>query len=158
MNTTNYVAGFLFRGENSEEVALIKKSKPDWQKGKLNGIGGKIEVVESGVFSKDPISCRYNLYELPIKTMIREFVEEAGVCIADWKEFCQLNHRGGTIYFFESHVDYDVSIVSMTDEEINWYNVNDILQNKYLIIPNLLWLIPMALDKNKVLAIVQDNS
>jgi hypothetical protein len=42
------VAGFLFRN-NDTEVALIRKNKPDWQKGKLNGIGGK-EKRKFGVF------------------------------------------------------------------------------------------------------------
>ena len=41
-----YVAGFLFSNDY-KYVALIKKEKPAWQKGKLNAIGGKIELGES---------------------------------------------------------------------------------------------------------------
>jgi hypothetical protein len=37
----DYVVGFLFRN-NLSEVALIKKDRPAWQAGHLNGIGGKL--------------------------------------------------------------------------------------------------------------------
>jgi len=39
---TKYVCGFLF-DMAFKHVALINKVRPDWQKGKLNGIGGKVE-------------------------------------------------------------------------------------------------------------------
>ena len=39
-----YVAGFMF-SEDRRLVALIRKSKPEWQKGKLNGIGEKAQQV-----------------------------------------------------------------------------------------------------------------
>jgi 8-oxo-dGTP diphosphatase len=41
-----YVVGFLFN-ESLDQIALIRKEKPDWQRGKINGIGGKIEENES---------------------------------------------------------------------------------------------------------------
>jgi 8-oxo-dGTP diphosphatase len=43
---TQYVLGFLF-DPSQKDVVLIKKLKPEWQKGKLNGVGGKIEEGES---------------------------------------------------------------------------------------------------------------
>lgn len=56
----NYVLGFMF-SPDAELVALICKDKPAWQKGALNGIGGKIEEGET-----------------PIEAMVREFEEETG--------------------------------------------------------------------------------
>lgn len=44
------------------QVALIRKLRPDWQAGKLNGIGGK---VEAGEFA--------------LSAMVREFAEETGM-------------------------------------------------------------------------------
>jgi hypothetical protein len=41
-----YVVGFLFDGL-CQNVTLIKKTHPEWQKGKLNGVGGKIEPNET---------------------------------------------------------------------------------------------------------------
>ena len=54
-----YVLGFYFDGDR---VLLINKTKPEWQRGKLNGLGG---TVESG--------------EAPILGMVREFREESGL-------------------------------------------------------------------------------
>ena len=51
-----YVAGFLFSRDGSL-LALILKNKPDWQKGKLNAIGGKIEDGET------PLHVFYNTEE-----------------------------------------------------------------------------------------------
>jgi hypothetical protein len=69
---TLYVAGFLFR-ENKTQVALIEKQRPAWQKGKLNGIGGRVEIDET-----------------PREAMKREFKEEAGADISQWRAFCYL--------------------------------------------------------------------
>ena len=59
-----YVVGFAFDGEGN--VALIEKTKPAWQRGRFNGIGGKIEVDQR---------------EKPVDAMSREFFEETGVYI-----------------------------------------------------------------------------
>lgn len=55
-----YVLGIMF-SEDEERVLAIWKNRPDWQAGKLNGIGGKIEDGET-----------------PIEAMRREFREETG--------------------------------------------------------------------------------
>ena len=65
-----YVCGLMF-SSNKESVALIVKNKPDWQKGLLNGIGGKIEEFDS-------INAK-NLKERSLNAMCREFKEETGV-------------------------------------------------------------------------------
>lgn len=54
-----YVVGLAV---NQGWVALIRKAKPAWQAGRLNGIGGKVEPGED-----------------PQLAMAREFEEEAGV-------------------------------------------------------------------------------
>jgi len=54
----NYVLGFMF-DSYYRRVLLIAKNHPEWQKGRLNGIGGKIEDNES-----------------PMHAMEREFREE----------------------------------------------------------------------------------
>lgn len=41
---TVYTCAFAFSGEH---VLLLRKDTPSWQKGKLNGIGGKVEQGES---------------------------------------------------------------------------------------------------------------
>ena len=39
-----YVLTFLFTSDY-KNVWLIEKNRPNWQKGSLNGIGGKIEKI-----------------------------------------------------------------------------------------------------------------
>ena len=56
-----YVVAFIFT-KDFEDIWLIEKQKPDWQKGYLNGIGGKIEEFES-----------------PFNAVHRELEEEAGI-------------------------------------------------------------------------------
>lgn len=63
-----YVLGFAFTPKDikgNQKVALIEKLKPEWQKGKFNGIGGKIESSDASKF----------------EAMEREFEEETGVFI-----------------------------------------------------------------------------
>lgn len=54
----HYCVGFGYYGDC---VVLVKKERPEWQKGFLNGVGGKLEKNES-----------------PLEAMIREFFEETG--------------------------------------------------------------------------------
>ena len=60
MTVTQMVLGLAF--DDLDRVALIRKLRPDWQAGKFNGIGGKVEADET--------SC---------EAMSREFMEETGV-------------------------------------------------------------------------------
>jgi 8-oxo-dGTP diphosphatase len=129
-----YVAGFLF-SKNSKKVVLISKLRPEWQIGKLNGVGGKIEKGET-------------FYE----AIVREFQEETGVEIKDWELFCCLKNKQWLVNFFRAKADADIK--SMEDEQVDWYLVKDIYNLNT--IPNLRWLIHMALDN--VTAEVMDYS
>ncbi len=44
----HYVLGFVFNKEH-DKVLLVQKNKPEWMKGRWNGIGGKIEAGESSM-------------------------------------------------------------------------------------------------------------
>lgn len=136
-NQPDYVVGFLFRN-GGDEVALIRKNKPSWQKGLLNGVGGKIEFDEH-----------------PLTAMIREFEEEAGPFIVNWRCFAVMTLKhGNKIYFYASHEIVEVE--SKTDEEVSWYPVAHLRQ--YGILSNLNWLVPLALDKDNVTAELTDLS
>jgi 8-oxo-dGTP diphosphatase len=58
-----YTVLFAFNSDKSK-IALIKKNRPDWQKGFYNGIGGKVEENETF-----------------LQAATREFFEEAGIVI-----------------------------------------------------------------------------
>ena len=125
----NYVVGFMFCKE-TKQVVLLKKNRPQWQKGQWNGIGGHIES-----------------YEKPIDAMIREFKEEAGVSWDKWENFLTIQYSDCIVYFFKAFIPKSElpGIQSMTDEEVLIFNIDNILS--WPIIPNLQWIIPLALDE-----------
>lgn len=122
----SFVVGFLFDDEG--KVALIRKEKPAWQKGHLNGIGGKIEPGEE-----------------PLKAMRREFLEETGAGVLEWRLFRILRlNTGGSIYFYVAHGKRDIQ--TTTEEKVGWYNVANL--NKLKTIANLRRYIPEAQKKD----------
>lgn len=135
-----YVVGFLFTAD-LQHVVLIRKKRPEWQAGKLNGIGGHIEDGET-----------------PEAAMRREFKEEAGMQVDQWKHFTTLSdaaNRFSVDWFWsvESSMAESTRLMSPTDETACWVPVETVLDVKTatqqgieLMIPNLRWLIPMALN------------
>jgi 8-oxo-dGTP diphosphatase len=119
MRVNSYVVGFLF--DKQGNVVLIRKNRPDWQKGRLNGVGGHIEPGET-----------------PEAAMVREFREEAGATVT-WRYFCRVYGDGYEVFYFSSHDTADIR--TMTDEEVGSYPLNNLPEN---ILPNLKWLLPMA--------------
>ncbi len=132
-----YVAGFLF-SRDLQHVVLIEKNKPDWQAGKMNGVGGKIEPGET-----------------PEQAMRREFNEEAGVDVPDWKAFCVLNWRGGAIHFFRA-VGNVSECYTKTDEVIR--RIPTEYLDTFKIVRHLRWLVPMAMESHVGSATVEDIS
>jgi 8-oxo-dGTP diphosphatase len=122
-------------------VLLIRKNKPDWQVGKLNGVGGKVEESDSDTTF----------------TMCREFSEEVGVWegalvgfqteVKDWSHFaCLSDQRGWNIDFFYSRAKYVLQdFKSMTDEKLEVILVSEIPSRTDLIM-NLQYLVPMAIN------------
>jgi len=125
---TKYVVGFLIQKDKSY-VALIEKARPVWQKGRFNGVGGHIEKGE-----------------IPLDAMRREFKEETDLVVRNWRHFATLKHysRGGLIYFFVALSDDIYKAITVTDEPIRIFHVDSLPEK---VMPNLRWLIPMALDK-----------
>lgn len=129
---TQYVVGFLFDNER-QLVALIEKQKPEWQKGYLNGIGGKIEPSD-----KDASAA-----------MVREFYEEAGVeTLANgWRKFAVMNGKDWSVDCFVQFSSGAISkVISATNEQIHIIHVSAISHHKTL--SNIPWLVHMALDEN----------
>ncbi len=139
MAEPKYVVGFLFN-KTLTEVVLIHKTKPAWQNGFLNGVGGK---VEPGEFAYD--------------AMAREFVEETGYeAKIDWKMFATF-HLGVAdpepsahnklLCVFTACADVDSleGLVTTTTEEVVTI-LNPWEVEFYQTVPNLKWLVPMARD------------
>jgi len=131
--TVHFVLGFVFSPRN--EVLLIRKNRPAWQAGKLNGIGGHIEPDE-----------------IPVQAMSREFFEETGLSLA-WGHWlhkiwlvCPLENWVVWVFaalsnnqiWFDSHE-------SCTDEVVLPVSVFAV-PTIDLCIKNLHWMIPMVRD------------
>lgn len=144
--TSRYVAGFAFCGHR---VLLIRKSHPQWQRGKLNAVGGHIEQAES-----------------PIQAMVREFREETSLVTEeeDWTRFCVL--RGESlpqpnepraeqgeweVHFFRADLPHGEFIAAHnfdTSEPLSIVSAYNFPLQRHTVvkcIPNLNWLVPMAM-------------
>jgi len=130
MQKTKYVAGLLFSLDMSQ-VALIKKERPAWQKGRFNAIGGKIEDDET-----------------PEQAMRREFREEAGVDIIEqyWDLTVKMGGSDWELYFYRSWGKPE-DCRTQTDEEVFVFDVDEVkLMSRPHFIGNLSWLVPLCLD------------
>lgn len=139
MSKRLYVCGFCFDAAK-DYVALIEKTKPEWQAGKLNGVGGKIEP-----------------FELPIEAMVREFKEETSIetSVEDWTHFAILENEDWVVHFYKATTDQIFNVQSVTEERVDFYDVDYLLKNdENLTVPNLKWLIPMALQNDVLSATV----
>jgi len=126
---TDYVAGLMFSAD-LKKVWLIQKKRPAWQAGKFNGIGGHIEPNETA-----------------LQAMIREFGEETNVHteLQNWDSFCLLKGKDWSVTWFRCFKDVEATTV--TDEPVYNCFVMDIVTGAVDAIPNLRWIVPMALDR-----------
>lgn len=130
---TKYCLGFAFDYQLVEpRVLLITKKRPDWQAGRLNGIGGKVERRET-----------------PIAAMAREAFEEAGAPNDPglWTPTTVMEFPKDIVHVFAANWPSDVPAVSKTDEPVRWYPASHL--EAFPVIPNLHWLVPMALLRLK---------
>lgn len=136
---TEYSLGFYFN-KSRTKVVLIGKMKPPWQSGKMNGVGGKIELNKLGES------------EGPWVAMIREFEEETGIKTDPdhWRLKTTMTGKDWRCYVFAGfHPTDDLPSFRdfRSDEEIALIVDLKNVYNKE-IIPNLQWLIPLCLDDN----------
>lgn len=148
---THYVVGIVL-SDDLRRIALVRKARPAWQAGRLNGVGGHVEPNESAVAA-----------------MRREFREETGVDIftLDWHYVLTLvapDGRGkltATVDFFTArttHGDLDAMRNADTSEPVVVLPVEHAIASPDLM-PNLRWLIPVAIagDSVRLDGVVTEN-
>jgi 8-oxo-dGTP diphosphatase len=136
--TKRYVLGFAF--DHEDNVVLIQKSKPEWQKGKLNGVGGAVESYDAS----------------PAAAMAREFREETGGITEpeDWDYRITMKNDQWVVDVFTLNFRWAHNIAAWngnrtdTDEIVRVLPLKSIPTDKQLI-SNLPWLIYLCLDEQK---------
>jgi 8-oxo-dGTP diphosphatase len=127
---TRYVLGLMWRSDNISLV-VIRKKKPAWQAGLLNGVGGKIEPGET-----------------ELEAMIREFKEETGVDTAHvgWRKFCEMHGEGYMVSCFTAK-----NAEAWHKARFTEYEAVEKRNRMWLVweecVPHLLTLIDLSLDK-----------
>lgn len=135
------VVGFAFY---SDRVVLIIKAKPDWQRGKVNGVGGKGERGEWPQFA-----------------MVRAFREETGVNShpGQWEPFAILNFSKAVVYFYRANFPEAIQATTQFSDSLEIIihpRVTECLQDSRLL-PNVRWLIPLAQHREPGRQIVEVN-
>lgn len=133
---TRYVCGFNFSC-GFKFVTLIRKARPRWQAGKLNGVGGHIEGNE-----------------LPEEAMAREFMEEAGgkTGTCQWKHFLTMagDNDAGTgpfsVEFFARVGGYEDFGFRSEGEPIELVPVESLHPLATGCVENVPWLVGLAID------------
>ena len=124
-----YTVGFIFN-QALDKVLLIQKNRPEWQKGKLNGVGGKIEPNEESA----DCMVREVFEETGLETQKKDWVAVGAMQGADWVvDVYGLRYGGDT-----------KSAVTKTDEQVEWHPVHPLPAHT---ISNVPWLVHLSLDK-----------
>jgi 8-oxo-dGTP diphosphatase len=119
-----YTVGFAF--DDRSNVALIRKATPAWQMGHLNGIGGHVDRGET-----------------PLDSMVREFYEEAGLYVRTWKRFVIMKSHTWEVFVY---VAKGVDLTKVSTQTIEDVVVVSAHHLPVIVLPQLRWLVPMALD------------
>ncbi len=124
-----YCLGFMFN-EKHTDVLLINKERPEWQKGLINGIGGKLEEGENS-----------------ISAMVREFREETGIDSneSDWRYVVTMYRYDWEVDVYTTTSDMIFYAQDKTDESTVVLPLGEL--DGFPLISNLYWLLPMCLDK-----------
>lgn len=122
-----YVLALLFTPDRAR-VVLMHKTRPAWQAGRVNALGGKIGPGES-----------------PEAAARREVAEEGGVDVAEWEEFLVWDdpvYRMHALRAFDPAAEH---ARTAEDQEVFLARVDELPPH---LIDNLRWLIPLALDRD----------
>jgi 8-oxo-dGTP diphosphatase len=127
-----YVLALLFSADR-RQVVLMRKSRPAWQAGRVNALGGKLLPDES-----------------PRDAARREVREEAGVDVADWEEFLVWDDPVYRLHVVRAFDDAALRARTAEDQEVFLAAVTALPAE---LIDNLRWLVPLALDADVALPV-----
>lgn len=113
--------------ENSDDVLIIEKQKPEWMRGKLNLLGGKIEDGES-----------------PEEASARELFEESGIQSLNLPEYMgRIEFNDVIIYCCRAFVEHKEVNPRFEEIEKVFWTTFDEVKNDSRLMPNLRVIMPL---------------
>lgn len=129
----DYVLVYPYAFDADEHVLLVRKQSPDWQKGKLNLVGGKVEEGED-----------------PKIAAIRECREETSISLDEYsvEKLGTIQGPWGRVHVFNGladsgRIDDPAPEDPNNPETVAWHYICDVL-GKPDLIPNLNFIIPLC--------------
>jgi 8-oxo-dGTP diphosphatase len=122
-----YVLALLFDAAG-DRVVLMRRTRPAWQAGRVNALGGKLAAAES-----------------PADAARREVREEAGVDVATWEEFLVWEDPVYRMHAVRAFDDAALAARTMEDQPVFLAEARALPPE---VIDNLRWLVPLALDRD----------
>ena len=122
-----YVLALLFSPDR-RRVVLMRKTRPTWQAGRINALGGKVAAGET-----------------PADAARREVREEAGIEVRAWEEFLVWEDPVYRMHALRAFDAEALKARTAEDQEVFLAEVARLPPN---VIDNLRWLIPLALDES----------
>jgi 8-oxo-dGTP diphosphatase len=128
----DYVLALLFTVD-AREVVLVRKTRPAWQAGRVNALGGKLHDGEA-----------------LLEAARREVREEAGVDVDGWEEFLVWHDPEYRLRVVRAFDDAARRATTAEDQQVFLARVDALPPN---VIDNLRWIIPLALDRDVAIPI-----
>ncbi|HJR66473.1 MAG TPA: NUDIX domain-containing protein [Gemmatimonadaceae bacterium] len=122
-----YVLALLFTAD-ARDVVLVRKTRPAWQAGRVNALGGKLQDGEA-----------------ILEAARREVREEAGVDVEEWEQFLVWDDPEYRLRAVRAFDDAAHRARTAEDQDVFLARVDALPPN---VIDNLRWIIPLALDRD----------
>ena len=121
-----YVLALLFTADR-RQIVLMEKTRPAWQAGRVNALGGKVRAGEGAADAAR-----------------REVREEAGVDVIAWEPVLAWHDPQYTMHVVRAFDDAALRAHTAEDQRVFRAPVNEMPPS---VIDNLRWLVPLALDR-----------
>jgi 8-oxo-dGTP diphosphatase len=122
-----FVLALLYTADR-RRVVLMHRTRPAWQSGRVNALGGRLLHGEDAAAAAR-----------------REVREECGVDVADWREVLVWEDAEYRMHVMGAVSEQAHAARTLEDQEVFLADVHALPDN---VIDNLRWLVPLALDEH----------